>query len=141
MIRGWGSVAAALVAAALVGGVAASGVMTLVLLLLWLLGNGSGAAPQGVFLVLILGGALAAAVFMIGLLVVGAPAWAVMHVRGLRSRKHAVTAGAVLTAGAVFALSALSGPQGAVGGLFAALVMTAPGAAAGWVLHRIAYGV
>lgn len=141
MIRGWGFVAAALAAAALVGGAAASGAITLVLLPFSLIGNGPRFDLQGVFLFLIFGGALAAAVFLAGLVVVGAPAWAVMHARGLRSRKHAVTAGALLTACAVAALSALSGPQGALGGLLAALVMAAPGAAAGWVLHRVAYGV
>ena len=139
MIRGKARIGAALLAAALAGGATTSAIVVPGMLIISLLG-GTSIEPQAAALFLALTAAVASAVFAVGLLVVGAPVWAVMHRRGLRERKHAKTAGALLAAGVALALSALAGPQGLVGGVIFAILMLVPGAVAGWTLHRIAYG-
>ena len=145
MIRGKTPIGLALVAAALAGGVTTSLIVNTGLVILSLV-DGTSIEPQAVALFLALTAAVASAVFTLALLVVGLPVWAVMHGRGLRERKHAKTAGALLAAGVtlagggMLALFAHSGLQGLVGGLVFAILMLGPGAAAGWTLHRVAYG-
>ncbi len=135
----------ALVAAALAGGATTSLIVVPGLLILSLVG-GESVEPLVVGLFLLLVAAVASVAFVVGLLIIGAPVWAVMHWRGLRERKHAKAAGAVLAAGVmlaagvVSALSQLSGLQGLVGGLIFAILMVLPGAVVGWTLHRVAYG-
>lgn len=144
MILGNAWIGAALVAAALAGGATTSAIVVLIMLILSS-GGGGAVEPQAVALFLLLVAAVASAIFLAGLVIVGAPVWAVMHRRGLRDRSHAKTAGAVLTSGVTLAASVLLGlaanssPQGLVGGLIFAVLMLGPGAAAGWTLHRVAY--
>ena len=144
MIRGKAWIGAALVAAALAGGATTSAIVVIVTLILSS-GGGGAIEPQGIALFLAVGAAVASAIFLAGLVFIGAPVWAIMHRRGLRECRHAKTAGAVLAAGVVLAggvmlgLSAQSGPQGLAGGLIFAVIMLGPGAAAGWTLHRVAY--
>ena len=145
MIRGKAWIGAAIVSAALAGGMTTSAIVVVVMLILSS-GGGGAVEPQGIVLFLALVAAVASAIFLAGLVSVGVPVWAVMHWRGLRDRRHAKMAGALLTAGAILvagimsALFAKSGPQGLAGGLMFAVVMLGPGAAAGWTLHRVAYG-
>ena len=85
-------------------------------------------------------GPVAGAVFAVGLMIVGLPAWALLHALHWRSRRVATAAGAVLAATATGILT-LAGNASSVGsaGLFALLLLL-PGAAAGWALHRASYG-
>lgn len=85
-------------------------------------------------------GPVAAVVFAIGLVVVGLPAWALLHALHWRSRGAAVAAGAFLAAATTGVLT-LANNASSVGsaGLFA-LYLLLPGAAAGWALHRTSYG-
>lgn len=81
-------------------------------------------------------------IWPIGMLVVGAPVWAVLHTRGLRSRKVALIAGAAGGAVSVFVVAALIfGPSG---GAFAVLLLTAAGTISGLiggnVTWTLAYG-
>lgn len=76
--------------------------------------------------------------FMIGLVVVGLPAWAALHTMRLRSRWAAAIAGAVLAPASVW----VGGPWDVTASTFSwvPLGLVLPGAVAGWTLHRIAYG-
>jgi hypothetical protein len=81
-------------------------------------------------------------VFLVGLLFVGTPVWLLMAGLKRDSRTHALLTGAILSALAGFLImQRFSGETALSGGPFiyaAALVI--PGAAAGWTLHRVAYG-
>ncbi len=80
-------------------------------------------------------------IFLAGLAVVGTPTWLVLARAGRRSRRHAVGAGvllSVLTGAAV--LLAAGEPATAWEPWIFAASLSVPGAAAGWTLHRIAYG-
>ena len=68
--------------------------------------------------------------FFIGLLFIGLPAWAGIDKLGWMSPGAAVAAGS--------GLSALI--AGLFGGPLSAAFLVLPGAAAGWMLHRVAYG-
>jgi len=83
----------------------------------------------------------AALVYLVGLAVVGTPAWLMMSRQGRRSRRDATIVGAALSALAGLAILFLTGqlptawePWALAGSL------TIPGMVAGWVLHRVAYG-
>lgn len=73
---------------------------------------------------------VAAIGFFIGLLFIGLPAWAGLDKLGWMSPGVAVAAGAALAAFVA----------GLFGGLPSAAFLLLPGAAAGWTLHRVAYG-
>lgn len=81
-------------------------------------------------------GLYAAIAFAIGLVVVGLPAWAVLFRFGLRARVIGVLAGGVLSGVTAAMLSLAAGYDG----LWFTVFMIMPGAAAGWTLHRVAYG-
>lgn len=87
----------------------------------------------GVFTVALIG-------FSLGLLWVGIPAWLALHGLERRSRGFAVIAGSALSGFAAMILAAVMAGADTPGVALATAVMLAPGAAAGWVLHRIAYG-
>ena len=82
------------------------------------------------------------AVFLVGLLFVGTPVWLLMAALKRDSRTHALLTGAILSALAGFLIMQLFSDETARSWLplayAAALVI--PGAAAGWTLHRVAYG-
>jgi hypothetical protein len=80
-----------------------------------------------------------AIVFAMGLLIVGLPAWAVLYRLGFRTRWVAVLAGSVLTSATASALAFALNASHSDAGWFG-LLMIPPGAAAGWTLHRVAYG-
>lgn len=85
----------------------------------------------------------------LGLLVFGLPVGAVLHRRGLRSRRAGAIAGAILVAVVVglfrllVMLYAPSGPISArdvTGAVQAMALMGVAGAVVGWVVVRVAYG-
>jgi hypothetical protein len=78
-------------------------------------------------------------VFAVGLVIVGIPAWVALYRLGFRSRWTAALAGGLLASTTMTALAlAMEGPgSDAVRG---GLLMLLPGVAAGWTLHRLAYG-
>ncbi len=95
-------------------------------------------AMMAIVMVLILS-IYTAIVFAVGLLVVGLPAWAALYRLGFRSRSAAALAGGVLAAVTASALvMAMGGPGSGV--VSFGLLMLLPGVAAGWTLHRVAYG-
>lgn len=73
---------------------------------------------------------VAAAVFSIGLVLIGLPTWMGLEKLGWVSPGSAAASGSFLAA--VVA--------GLFGGPFSAAFLVLPGAAAGWMLHRVAYG-
>jgi hypothetical protein len=81
-------------------------------------------------------GLFAALAFAIGLVVVGLPAWAVLFKLGFRTRAVAILAGGFLSGIAAAILTLAVGDDG----VWFTVLMLLPGAAAGWTLHRIAYG-
>lgn len=81
-------------------------------------------------------GLFAALAFAIGLVVVGLPAWAVLFRFGFRARAVSILAGGVLSGIAAAMLSLAFGYDG----VWFAVFMILPGGAAGWTLHRVAYG-
>lgn len=83
-------------------------------------------------------GPIAGVVFAIGLVIVGLPAWALLHALQWRSRRAAMAAGAVLAAATTGVLTLANSSLGSAA-LFA-LLLFMPGAAAGWALHRTSYG-
>lgn len=124
------------VPAAALGAVAVASVATLAeLWLYWDLGDDMGglvnvAAPYVL------------AMFGAGVVVVGLPAWAVLHLLGLRSAVHATIAGAVATLLGIllFAMLALRGDTLLSGGaLELFLIGVLPGALGGLAFQRIAY--
>ena len=80
-------------------------------------------------------------VFLIGLAVIGTPAWLVLVRTGRTTRQHAMLAGAGLCflAGAIV-VAALGEPVLAWEPWALIASLAVPGAAAGWTLHRVAYG-
>lgn len=80
-----------------------------------------------------------APMFLVGLVVVGAPVWWMMENAGMRSARVATALGALLAGGAAILVIAALGVLSAPAFLFCA-AFAPPGAAAGWTLHRVAYG-
>lgn len=81
------------------------------------------------------------AVFIGGLLILGTPVWLLLLRLNRSSRRDAVTAGAVLSMLPVLAFLLAAGePVRAWEPWLFALSIMIPGAAAGWTLHRVAYG-
>lgn len=81
------------------------------------------------------------AVFIVGLLVLGTPAWLLLVRLGRDRRRDAVIAGAILSMLPVLAFLVAAGePVSAWEPWVFVLSVAIPGAAAGWTLHRIAYG-
>ena len=89
-------------------------------------------ALTGVFVV--------APVFLIGLVLVGGPAWLIIAATQIRSRTAATVMGAglagLVAGGILLAFGFVAGGGFAFGGA----VLLIPGAVAGWTLHRVAYG-
>jgi hypothetical protein len=73
---------------------------------------------------------VAAAVFSIGLVLVGLPAWMGLEKLGWVSPTSATASGSLLAAAVA----------GLFGGPMSAAFLILPGAAAGWMLHHVAYG-
>ncbi|MCA3699868.1 hypothetical protein [Brevundimonas sp.] len=80
-------------------------------------------------------------VYLVGLVVIGTPVWLVLVRIGRTTRRDAVIAGGTLctVAGAVIIL-AMGEPAPAWEPWALAATLAIPGAAAGWTLHRVAYG-
>ena len=76
--------------------------------------------------------------FLIGLAIVGLPAWAALHALRLRSRWLAALVGSVLAPASIW----VGGSWGAGAPTFnwVLLGLVLPGAVAGWTVHRVAYG-
>ena len=80
-------------------------------------------------------------VFIAGLVVIGTPVWLVLAKLGRTTRTDAVLAGAALCFLAAVALLLAAGEPGMAWEPWAlAASLAIPGAAAGWTLHRVAYG-
>lgn len=139
--RGWGAVALAYPAAALAGAVVVT-IGFAAISTYATLANGSGwAEVQRGTWILPAATIYAFVVYMAGLIVIGTPAWLVLSRMGRNSRPNAVLAGAVLSAiaGGIFILAA--GEPATAWEPWAVIASLAiPGAAAGWTLHRVAYG-
>jgi len=82
---------------------------------------------------------VATPVFGAGILAVGTPVWALLHRSRWNRRATATLAGAVLAGLAMQGIVLWDGAPPPFEE-FWPVAMLAPGAAAGWVLHRIAYG-
>ena len=95
--------------------------------------TGAGASIGTVFwfglMVFAVAWVVAAFAFLVGLLFVGMPVWAGLDRLGWMSSGASVVAGAALAAMVA----------GLFGGLISAAFLLLPGAAAGWMLHRVAY--
>lgn len=76
--------------------------------------------------------------FMVGLVVVGLPAWAVLYAVRLRSRWPAALVGSILAPASIWVGG--SWEAGAPAFNYVLLGLILPGAVAGWTLHRVAYG-
>lgn len=138
----WRSIVAAFLAAAVSGAFVFS-LETAALVALGELRPGVLGAVSGLAQLLfstVTGVLLASPVFLIGLVVVGGPAWLIVNATWVRSRIVATILGAGLAGSVATIILALlglvAGGAAAIGG--AALIL--PGAAAGWTLHRVAYG-
>ena len=81
---------------------------------------------------------VAAIGFGLGLLLIGIPVWATLIKLGWMSEGVATAAGAILAALASGLLGSLASGLGSA--VQPAAFMLLPGAAAGWTLHRVAYG-
>jgi len=79
-------------------------------------------------------------VWMGGILVVGAPFWALLHVLKIRSPQAGAILGAVLVFAVVAGLSTSFVPQDGRWPWFVAIWLAAIGAAVGWIMARVAYG-
>lgn len=83
-------------------------------------------------------------VWLLGLLVMGAPVWAVMHGLGVRSASLAATFGVIAAPGLYLACSLQHRPGPLAWALkeewTVYLVLSAIGAVVGWAVARIAYG-
>jgi hypothetical protein len=73
----------------------------------------------------------------VGLVLIGGPAWWGLYRAGRRDRATAVLAGAILAP--IMGAILLAGLGGVVAAWTAGSLLL-PGAAAGWTLHRVAYG-
>lgn len=124
------------VPAAALGAVAVATAATLAgLWLYWRLGEDMGG-------LVVVAAPMVLAMFGAGVVVVGLPAWAVMHLLGLRAALHGAIAGAAATVLGVllFEMLALRGEalfSGAA--LELILIGVLPGALGGWTFQRIAY--
>ena len=80
-------------------------------------------------------------VFLVGLVVIGTPGWLLLARLGRTARGDATLAGSILcfAAGVIFVFAA-GEPLGAWEPWALAASLAIPGAAAGWTLHRVAYG-
>jgi hypothetical protein len=80
-------------------------------------------------------------VFLVGLAVIGTPVWLLLFRMGRTKRRDAVLAGTVLCvlAGAA-SIAAVGEPMASWEPWALAASLAVPGAAAGWTLHRVAYG-
>ena len=138
-----GQIALALVLAAITGGIAV-GVEIWASMVVTALTGGPAAVAQAAamgLMIALMSTFYAAVGFGVGLVVVGGPAWLALHGLGARRRWAAVLTGAVLaTAPGVIFLAAVASEQGDWGAMPLAAWLILPGATAGWVLHRVAYG-
>ena len=96
--------------------------------------SGNGASIQTVvttgLMLFVITWLVAAAVFSIGLVLIGLPAWIGLAKLGWVSPVSATASGSLLA----------SAVAGLFGGPTSAAFLILPGAAAGWMLHRVAYG-
>ena len=134
MLRGWPYRLLTLVEASLLAGI----VLALELLVY---GVGydivtDGNATALAIVVALVAGIYAALAYAVGLAVVGAPVWLVLHRLGWASTTTAMAAGAV---GSVIGGAALLALGGAWGAVPISLMLALPGGTAGWVVRAIAY--
>lgn len=80
-----------------------------------------------------------APLFLIGLAVVGAPMWAVLEGMAVRTSHAAVLAGSLMSTATAMVVLAVMGVL-SPGALWFCAAFAPAGGAAGWVLHRVAYG-
>lgn len=80
---------------------------------------------------------IAGLAFMIGLAIVGLPAWAALHALRLRSRWFAALAGSILAPASIWVSGSWEAGPPTFNHFLLGLVL--PGAVAGWTLHRVAY--
>lgn len=140
-VRGFGRMILAGLAAALAGALAVT-VGFAVMTTYSTIANEQGWAEVGRGLWVLPAAALYAfAIFIVGLLILGTPAWLLLVRLGRASRSDAVIAGAILSMlpVLVFVLAAGEPVQAWQPWAFV-LAIAAPGAIAGWTLHRVAYG-
>lgn len=78
--------------------------------------------------------------YLIGLAIVGLPAWMIVEATGVRSRLAAILMGAVLSAGTVVTFMLSTGLDAPESVAWMASLLAVSGAVAGWTLHRVAYG-
>ncbi|HVL40640.1 MAG TPA: hypothetical protein VM348_00690 [Brevundimonas sp.] len=90
------------------------------------------------FIVFLITWIVAAFGFVVGLMLIGLPVWAGLSRLGQVSRGSSMAAGALLASLAGGLLGSMG--AGMNGGLPSAAFMVLPGLAAGWTLHRVAYG-
>ena len=141
MIRSWVSVVGALLAATFAGSLALS--IEAVLFLAWnalAVGDISTFAASQALMSAATGVLFVAPIFLIGLLVVGVPVWLMISGTQVRSRVAAAFIGAVLAAAVAAIVLALLGGSPWRIPLLGGIALILPGAAAGWTLHRVAYG-
>ncbi|MFN3670014.1 MAG: hypothetical protein ACK4VY_11950 [Brevundimonas sp.] len=79
-------------------------------------------------------------VFSAGIFLFGLPIWVLLHRIGRRSRTDAMIAGGVLSAIPPTALLIATGNLNDASAVAGVLSVALAGVAAGWTLHRVAYG-
>lgn len=138
--RGWASVLLAYPAAAAVGAAFVAVGFTVVGVVISAM-NGMGDQILAGLWIAPLAFLYALVVFLVGLVVVGTPAWLILGRAGRTTRGDAVIAGTVLcfVAGVVVILAG-GEPAETWEPWALAASLAVPGAAAGWTLHRVAYG-
>ena len=138
--RGWGAVLLAYPAASAVGAAIVAVGFTVVGIVAQIMNEVPDRMLEGLWITPV-AFLYALVVFLVGLIVIGTPAWLVLLRLGRTTRRDAVIAGATLctVAGAVIIL-AMGEPAPAWEPWALAATLAIPGAAAGWTLHRVAYG-
>jgi hypothetical protein len=139
--RGWGAIALAYPAGALAGAIIVTIGFAAISTYASLANEGGWTEVRRGTWILPAATIYAFVTFMAGLIVIGTPAWLVLSRMGRTSRQDALMAGAALSAlaGGVFILAAGEPATAWEPWAFVAS-LTIPGAAAGWTLHRAAYG-
>lgn len=139
--RGWGAVALAYPAAALAGAIVVTIGFAAISTYATLNTEGGWDEVRRGTWILPAATIYAFVIYMAGLIVIGTPAWLVLSRMGRTSRRDALVAGAALSAfaGGIFILAA-GEPATAWEPWAFVTSLAIPGAAAGWTLHRVAYG-
>lgn len=138
MLRDPGSIIVAFLVSAAVGGAIAGFLFSLAYLINDLAPGVSHWTGLYMVVVLIVLGIAAGFIgYLVGLTVLVAPLWAVLHRLGRRDRAMAVLVGG--GASVLVAFLAHGGDDTARNLVYAVAVLAVAGGAAGWVLHRMAY--